>query len=220
MDGTSPERPAGSREPSGDPGEGKVVMNAYKLIARTASLALLAAGFLGAPPAAKADGVDSLQRLKLLADAKTMAVQAKEDAATMQAFGQLDIKWEAHAGTVAKMREHVVAMNEVVAKLKAAEATAEPWEQGVIQRIEPYMTALAADNEAAMDKFDEHPSLFGTQASNAYLEANVDSAAHLSALVVNFVENGTLRQVIQDYDESEDSCGLRGVVRPAFGLES
>lgn len=195
-------------------------MNAYKSIARTAGVALLVAGFLGAPRAAKADGVDSLQRMKLLADAKTMAVQAKEDAATMQAFGQLDIKWEAHAGAVAKMREHVVAMNEQVAQLNAAEATAEPWEQGVIQRIEPYMTALAADNEAAMDKFDEHPSLFGTRASNAYLEANVDSATHLSALVVNFVENGTLRQVIQDYDESEDSCGLIGVAHQAFGLES
>jgi hypothetical protein len=195
-------------------------MNGYRLAARIAGAALLVAGFLAAPRAAKADGVDSLQRMKLLADAKTMAVQAREDAAIMQAFALLDIKWEAHAGAVAKIREHVVAMNEVVAKLKAAESTAEPWEQSVIHRIEPYMTALAADNEAAMDKFDEHPSLFGTQASNAYLEANVDSATHLSALVVTFVENGTLRQVIQDYEESEDSCGLIGVAHQAFGLES
>jgi len=195
-------------------------MNPYKLIALTVSIALLAVGLLGAPRAAKADGLESLQRMKFLADAKTMAVQAKEDAATMQAFGQLDIKWEAHAGAVAKMREHVMAMNEVVAKLKAGEATAEPWEQGVIERIEPYMTELAADNEAAMDKFDEHPSLFGTQASNAYLEANVDSATHLAALVANFVENGTLRQVIEDYDVSEDSCGLIGAAYQAYGLES
>jgi len=149
-----------------------------------------------------------------------MAVQAKDDAATMEAFEKLDIKWEAHAGAVAKMREHVMAMNEVAAKLAAAEGTAEPWERGVIDRIEPYMTALAADNEAVMDKFDEHPSLFGTQASSAYLEANTDSATHLSALVVNFVENGTLRQVIQDYDETEDSCGLMGVAHLAYGLES
>jgi len=195
-------------------------MNAYRLIARAAGLALLVAGFLGAARVAKADGLESLQRMKMLADAKTMAVQAREDAATMRDFGQLDIKWEAHAGAVAEMRKHVVAMNEVVAKLKAAEGSAEPWEQGVIERIEPYMTELAADNEAAMDKFDEHPSLFGTQASNAYLEANVDSATHLAALVANFVENGTLRQVIEDYDVSEDSCGLIGAAYQAYGLES
>jgi hypothetical protein len=158
--------------------------------------------------------------MKLMADARTMAVQAKEDAGTMEAFGQLDIKWEAHAGTVAQMREHVVAMNEVASELKALEETATPWEKTVIDRIEPYMTELAADNEAVMDEFDAHSSLFGTPASSAYLKANFDSATYLSALVVNFVENGTLRQVIQDYDETEDSCGLMGVRHPAYGLES
>ncbi len=195
-------------------------MNAYKSIAWTGAAALLVAGFLGAPRAARADDENSMQMIKLLGDVRTMAVQAKDDAATLEGFGKLDIKWEAHAGTVAKMREHVMAMNEAVSELKAGEGTAEPWEQGVIERIAPYMTALATDNEAVMDKFDEHPSLFGTQASNAYLEANTDSATHLSALVVNFVENGTLRQTIQDYDETEDTCGLTGVVYQTYGLES
>jgi len=209
---------AGSR--GGNPGEGKVIMNAYKWIVRTGAVALLTAGFLGAPRAAKADGEESIQRIKLLGDARMMAVQVKDDAATMEAFAQLDIKWEAHAGAVAQMRDHVVAMYEVARELKATEGTAEPWEQGVIERIEPYMTALATDNEAIMDEFDAHASLFGTRASSAYLEANADSATHLSALIVNFVENGTLRQVIQDYDETEDSCGLMGVWHPAYGLES
>jgi hypothetical protein len=219
IDGRSSEIARGGSR-SGNAGEGKVIMNAYKWIARTGAVALLTAGFLGAPRAAKADGVDSLRMMKLLADARTMAVQAKDDAATIEDFAQLDIKWEAHAGAVAKMREHVMAMNEVATELKAAEGTAEPWEQGVIERIEPYMTALAADNEAIMDEFDAHPSLFGARASSAYLEANADAATHLSALIVNFVENGTLRQVIQDYDETEDSCSLMGIAHLAYGLES
>lgn len=165
-------------------------MSAYKWIARAGAVTLLATGFLGAPRAAKADGADSLQRMKLIADARTMAVQARADAATMEAFGQLDIKWEAHAGTVAQMREHVVVMNEVASELKTLEDTATPWEKTVIDRIEPYLTELAADNEAAMDRFDEHPSLFGTPASSGYLKANFESATYLSALIVNFVENG------------------------------
>jgi hypothetical protein len=185
------------------------------------ALALLCAGFLWAPrPAKAADGVESMQTIKLLADAKTMAVQLKDDAAKMQQFGQLDIKWEAHCGAVAKMREHVAAMNGMVEQLKAAEATAVPWEKAVIDRVGPYMTALATDNEDVMDEFDLHPSLFGTAAAKAYLAANAESTTYLSALVKNVMENGTLRQTIQDYDEQEDGCGLIGVTYREFRVAS
>ena len=112
-------------------------MNAYKLIAWTGTVALLAAGFLAAPRTTKADGADSVQAITLLANARTMAVQAKDDAVTMQTFGRLDIKWQAHAGAGAQMREHVMAMNEEIAGLKAAEGAAVPWEKVVIQLIEP-----------------------------------------------------------------------------------
>jgi hypothetical protein len=149
-----------------------------------------------------------------------MAVQLKNDASTMQHFGQLDIKWEAHCGAVAKMREHVVAMKEMVDNLKAAEADAVPWERAVIDRVGPYMSALASDNQDVIDEFDQHPSLFGTAAAKAYLAANTESTLYLSALVQNFMENATLRQTIQDYDEPEDSCGLTGFAHPEFGVVS
>lgn len=161
-----------------------------------------------------------MQTIKLLADAKTMAVQLKDDAATMQHFGQLNIKWEAHCAAVGKMRQHVVAMNEMVDELKAAEATAVPWEKAVIDRVGPYMAALATDNQDLINEFDLHPSLFGTAAARAYLAANAESTSYLSALVKNVMENGTLRQTIQDYDEQEDGCSLTGAARQEFGVAS
>ena len=195
-------------------------MNAYRSIKWAGAVALLVAAFLGAPRTMKADDENSMQTIKLLAEARAMSSQARGDAVTMEAFGQLDIKWEAHAVSVAQMREHVMAMNEEVTMLKALEVTAQPWEKGVIDRIEPYMTTLAADNEAIMDEFDAHPSLFGTRASSAFLKANADCATYLSLLIVNFVQNGTLRQAIQDYDEPEDSCGLIGVANRLDGLQA
>ena len=173
-------------------------MNAYRSMAWTGAVALLAGGFLAAPRTTKADDANSVQAIELLANARTMAVQAKNDAAAIKAFNQLDIKWEAHAASVAQMKEHVLAMNKEVAELKAVEGAAQPWEKAVIERIEPYLAELAADNQAILDEFDAHPSLFGTPAATAYLEANVSSATYLSALVVNFLENGTLRQMMQD----------------------
>jgi hypothetical protein len=195
-------------------------MKASRTIAWIGAFTLVCAGLLWAPRAVRADGLEAIQTIKLLADSKTMAVQLKDDAAKMQQFGQMDIQWEAHAVTVAQLKDHVVATKELVNDLKAAEATAVPWERTVIDRIGPYMTALATDNEDVIDTFDEHPSLFGTPAAKAYLAANAESAAYLSALVQNFLQNGTLRQTIQDYDAPEDSCGLTGLAHPAFGMVS
>ena len=196
-------------------------MKSPKMMASVGALALICTGLLWTPgPAKAADGPESVQTIKLLAGARTMAVQLKDDAAKMQHFGQLDIKWEAHAGAVGQMRNRVVAMLGIVDELKAAEATAEPWQQTVIDRIGPYLTALATDNEDAIDRFDEHPSLFGTAASKAYLAANAESTAYLSSLVQNFMENATLRQMIRDYDEQEDGCSLTGAAIQEFGMVS
>jgi len=193
-------------------------MKASRVMAWAGAFTLILAGFLWAPRPVKADGMESIQTIKLVADAKGMAVQLKDDAAKMEEFGRLDIKWEAHAATVAQMKEHAATMKAMVDQLKIAEATAVPWEKAVIDRVGPYMTALAEDNEATIFEFDNHASLFGTPAAKAYLAANAQSAAYLSALVQNFIENGTLRQTIEDYNEEEDSCGLLGVTHPEFGL--
>ena len=106
-----------------------------------------------------------------------------------------------------------MAMNRRVTELKAAEGGAEPWQKNVIDRIEPYLAEMAKDNEAAIDEVNEHPSLFGTPAWNAYLQANADSATYLAGLIVNYVNNGEMRQKMQDYDQPEDTCGVHGVVR-------
>jgi len=122
----------------------------------------------------------------------------------------MDIKWEAHAATVAKMREHLMVLEDQITMLKASAGAAEPWQKNVIVRIEPYLTALAKDNEAVIDEMDAHPSLFGTPAANAYLDANANSAAYLAGLIANFVDSGSIREKIQDYDQPEDTCSLMG----------
>ncbi len=195
-------------------------MKAFRIAAWSGTLALTFAGFFWAPQPARADGLESMQTIKRLADAKTMTLQLKDDALKMQQFAQMDVKWEAHAASVAQMRGHIAAMNAMVDELKTAEITTAPWEKTLIDRVGPFMEALAMDNENAIDQFDEHPSLFGTPAAKAYLAANAESATYLTALVQNFLENGTLRQTIQDYDEPEDSCSSIGFAYPEFDLQS
>jgi hypothetical protein len=209
----------GAREPGaeegGGPGERKGFMKAYKSMAWTGTVALLLAGLVG-----NAQGMvtkrnnnnpDPKVVSALLVDAKTMAAQAKDDAFTMESYSQMAVPWGDHAAAIGQIREHVLAMNRQVAELKAAEGGAEPWQKNVIERIEPYLAEIAQNNQAAIDEMNQHPSLFGTPAWNAYLQANADSATYLAGLIANYVNNGAMRQKMQDYDQPEDTCGLSGV---------
>jgi hypothetical protein len=190
-------------------------MNAYRPIAWTGAVALLLAGFAGTARGMVAkhnnNTVDPRQVSALLVDAKTLAVQAKDDALTMESYSQMAVPWADHAAAIGQIREHVMAMNRQVTELKAVEGGAEPWQKNVIDRIEPYLAEMAKDNEAVVDEMNEHPSLFGTPAWNAYLQANADSATYLAGIIVNLVNNGATRQKMQDYDQPEDTCGLSGV---------
>ncbi len=168
---------------------------------------------------AKHNDPDPKQVSALLLGAKTMAVQAKDDALTMQTYSQMGLNWEAHAAAIAQIREHVMAMKQQAIELKAAQGMAEPWQKNAIGRIEPYLAEMAKDNEAVIDEMNEHPSMFGTPAWNAYLQANADSATYLAGLIVNAVNNGALRQKMQNYDQPEDTCGLSGAANRPYGRQ-
>jgi hypothetical protein len=190
-------------------------MKVRRFLAGAGTVSLLLAGLLGTSQkvfaAPRRDGDrDPKQVSMLLVDAKTVALQVKDDAITMQGYTRTDLKWEAHAATLAKMREHLTILEDQVTTLKALAGAAEPWQKTVIVRIEPYLTALAKDNEAVIDEMDAHPSLFGTPAANAYLDANANSAAYLADLIASLVDSGSIREKIQDYDQPEDTCGLMG----------
>jgi hypothetical protein len=193
-------------------------MNTRKSIACTGALALLLAGLVGTARgiSTRHNDADPRQVSALLLGAKTMAVQAKDDAVTMQSYSQMGMKWAGHAAAIAEIREHVMAMKQQAIELKAAGGTAEPWQKNVIDRIEPYLAEMAKDNEAAIEEMNEHPSMFGTPAWNAYLQANADSASYLAGLIVNAVTNGALRQKMQDYDQPEDTCSLIGAADRAY----
>lgn len=186
-------------------------MNARRLTTWAGAVALLLAGFLGAAGTANATNKSNAEKVsELLTDAKTMAVQVEQDAVTMASYSQLDMKWQSHSAALAEMRQDLMSLNQQLTRLKASEGVAEPWQKKVVARIEPYVNSLTEDNEAVLDEAEAHPSLFGTPAWNAYVQANANSAAYLESLIVNFIDNGALRDKMQGYESPEDTCRLMG----------
>jgi hypothetical protein len=166
------------------------------------------AGVLAAACLAKAAGApDSEKVTKLLSEAKTMAFQVKEDAATMESFTYMNVSWESHASTINQMKDHVNALGRQVDKLKAARNEASPWQRVAIDRITPFLDELGGYTEAIIEHIN------GTQRRDFaeykdFLEANADYSADLAAMVAEFVDYGNTKARLE-------RLGAKLEIRPA-----
>jgi hypothetical protein len=139
---------------------------------------------------------DSEQVSKLLSEAKTMAFQLKEDAATMETYSRMDLSWESHKVAINQIKDHVNALGKQVAKLKAAEVSASPLQATAIDRINPYLDEMVGYTTAVI----EH--LNGDKRHNFaeykdYLEANADYSADLASMVADFVDYGNAKHRVE-----------------------
>ena len=94
-----------------------------KRILNSCTLAsLLLAGIVLAPAlrAAEIPG-DSKEVSDLLSQAKTQAIQLKNDAADMEAFTRSNLSWQSHALKITEIKQDVNKVGETVAKLTRRE---------------------------------------------------------------------------------------------------
>jgi hypothetical protein len=154
---------------------------------------LLLAGFLISSFAVKAGNApDSEQVSKLLSETKTMAFQLKEDSATMESFSRMNVARETHAAAINQIRDHVNVLGKQAAKLRAARASASPWQQVVIDRISPFMDELAGYTYAVIEHIKDRKHTLDEYKD--YLEANADYSSDLAAMIGNFVDYGKTKQ--------------------------
>jgi hypothetical protein len=157
------------------------------------SLVLLGGILLTFSPLRAAKVQDSEHVNKLLSEAKTLAFQLKEDASTMETFTRSSVSPQGHLEAIAIVKEHVNALGRVADKLKDARSTASPWQKTAIDRIAPYLDELGGYTSAVIEHItgvrNHTPAEY-----NDYLEANVDYASDLAAMIENFVNYGKARQ--------------------------
>jgi len=133
---------------------------------------------------------DSEQVSKLLADAKTQALQLREDAATMEAYTRMTSDWESHAVVVNQIKEHVNVAGKTLAKLEELRDSASPWQQTAIDRIKPLLKEIAHDTDTVIGFINTKPTRLFNLEYKDFIEANADNADHLARLVADFVDYG------------------------------
>jgi len=160
------------------------------------SLALLVAAYVCVSPALRAADVapDSKEVSDLLSEAKTGAIQVKDDAVEMESFTNSNLTWQSHASKVLEIKEHINNLGKTVSKLNQARNTGSAWQQTAIDRANPILRELAANVQATIEHLNKdrtHP--LQTTEHKDYLKANAELSTKMADLVSDFVTYGELK---------------------------
>lgn len=156
-------------------------------------LALLVAAFLYLLPALQAADEpvpDSPEVSELLTQAKTRAVQLRNDAEVMKSFSLSGVSWESHADQLNLIKEHINALGNVLQQMSDQRHLASPWQQAAIDRITPLAAELASNVETTIEHLTNNRNRLQTPQYRDYLTSNADVANSLSALISDYVSYG------------------------------
>ena len=163
----------------------KKVMTVPSLVLLVSTSAFAAMNYQAAKPPN-----DSQEVSALLSNAKTEAIQLRDDADQLKAFTHSSLSWQTHAGKVDEIKEHVNNSGKLLTSLERAEESASAWQRQAIDRIRPLLEELASSVESTIDHLNQKPALLQTGPYAGYAAANYDLASNLAGLISDYVEYG------------------------------
>ncbi|HVW11734.1 MAG TPA: hypothetical protein VHC90_24295 [Bryobacteraceae bacterium] len=171
------------------------------MIQRKTFLTLAMAVIAGSFAIPYVSGAESPEINKLLADTKSQAVQLAADADSLQSFTRSSLDWQTYARQLDSMKAHINAAGKLLAQLKDAEATGEPWQQEAIRRIEPLLQDMADNTSTTIKYLDANKTKVHMQEFKDLCEANLDLANNLEGVIRDFVNFGNAKARYQELKE-------------------
>lgn len=151
-------------------------------------LALFA--FLLTPSArlAFAQAADSEEISQLLSQAKSHAVLAADDAATLESYTHSKLSWQSHNAKLTEIAEHVNALGKVDKELQDNYALGSPWQQQSITQIHSLLVDMTAQITATIKHLSENQSRIHLQPYRDYAHASYERASRTAEVIRDFVE--------------------------------
>ncbi len=171
-------------------------MTIAKMFYRFGSFAALALILALGSRIAAAQSPDSEQISKLLAEAKSHAVLAEDDAAKLEAFTRVKVHPHSHARKLEQIRNHVNALAKVTQQLTDRRAEGSPWQQKAIDQIDPLMREMANLLTATINHMNDNPNRVEMQPYRDFVQANLELATKTAGIIADFV----------DYDEAKSKA--------------
>ena len=180
-------------------------MNGRTILHRFGTLAVLATMFTIGSRMMPAQSPDSEEISNLLAQAKSHAVQAEDDAATLDSYARSKLSWKSHAAKLDEMKNHVNALGKVSKELVDQRAIGSPWQQKAVDQIDPLLREMAVLLTATINHLKENPSQVHLPKYREYAHANYEVANKIAGMIRDFVEYDEVQSRV---DALEAKLGL------------
>ncbi len=135
---------------------------------------------------------DSTKITQLLNDAKSHAVEAQGDAATLEAYTRSRVSWKLHSYELDSMKLHVNEMGKIAVELQDLEPLGSDWQKQAIQQVMPLLRDMAGNLTKTIQHLNENQAQVHMSAYREYTRTNYQLAKRTADLIRDFV----------DYDEA------------------
>ena len=172
------------------------------------TLTILAVGYLMISPAngvASGSIGDSVEISALLSDAKSEALELRDDADHMQSFTRSNLSWQSYAGTINEIKNHINKAGGLLAKLTGVRETGSSWQQQAIDQITPVLKELAANTEATIEYLKENRTFLHSTQLQDYCRVNYELARDLTSLVTDFIDYGETKAKFEELQEKVEA---------------
>jgi hypothetical protein len=163
---------------------------------RNFSLVALALALATGTSIGFAQTADSGQISDLLKQAKSHAVLAEDDAATLESYTGSKMSWQSHAWQLERIREHVNELGHLNKQLSDLRAEGSPWQQQAIDQIDPRLREMADLLTATIEHLNDNQNRVQMQPFRDYVKANAELTSKLARMISDFV----------DYDEAKSKA--------------
>ena len=171
-------------------------MRIRSLLASSLSIAAVGAA-LWCAPLLSAQTNDSTEISALLAQAKTHAALAADDAATLQSYVSSNVSWQTHSSSLNQMKEHVNSLGRLHKQLVDLRPQGSPWQQVAIDRVDPLLRDVAAQLTATIKHLNENPGQVHMAPYRDYVEATYEYDSRTAELIHDFVDYDTAKAKVE-----------------------
>jgi hypothetical protein len=133
---------------------------------------------------------DSPEVSELLTQAKSHALQLKDDSDLMHKWALMKLSWETHAAQITTIKDHVNKLGKALQQMDQRRKWASPWQKEAIDRITPLARELASNVENTIEHINNNQNRLHMPEFKDYLSANYELASSLSGLISDFVSYG------------------------------
>jgi hypothetical protein len=144
-------------------------------------------------PYAVAQNVDSQKISDLLTEAKTYAVLAENDSATLESFTLSTLDFRSHAVKLEEIKTNVNNLGKTAKQLTDISEQGSAWQQDAIRQIDPLLRSMADNLTSTIEHMNKNQSQIHMAAYRDYVHANYEFASRTADMIRDFVDYNKAR---------------------------